>query len=254
MESRVWRLLAVAGCCASCLVAPALATARPPALTGVEFKSGALTATWTLPPGVEAVFLEGSLSPKQEADGGFDELDLLHDLAPDATTVTVTKGLDPGTYYVHVVGADDECDDCPTFEYSEVATVVVTYGFRKDADRTCKAYISDARRIVDRITEASSLRRLAAAIDDLADLTADMNADLRDNPPPPSGGNQEKRLAAMLAASGRGVANARKLADALRAESRRKVERYSARVQRAFKSALKRAKQLELPSCAKIFE
>ena len=254
MESRVWRLLAVAGCCASCLFAPALATARPPVLTGVEFNSGALTATWSLPPGVEAIFLEGSLSPKQESDGGFDELDLLHDLAPAATTVTVTKGLEPGTYYIHVVGADNECDDCPTFEYSEIATVVVTYGFRKDADRTCKAYISDARRIVDRIGEASSLRRLAAAIDDLADLTADMNADLRDNPPPPRGGDQEKRLAAMLASSARGVANARRLADALRAANRRRVERYSARAQSAFRSAWKRARQLELPSCARIFE
>jgi hypothetical protein len=238
----------------TCLVAPAAATARPPVLIGAEFKSGALSATWSLPPGVEAVFLEASLSPKQEADGGFDELDLLHELEPDATSVTVTKRLEPGTYYVHVVGADDECDECPTFEYSATATVVVTYGFRKDADRTCKAYLSDARRIVERITEGGSLRKVAAAVDDLADLTADMNADLRDNPPPPSGGDQEKRFAAMLAASKRGVANARRVADALRDADRRRVERYSRKAGRAFRSALKRAKQLELPSCAKLFE
>jgi hypothetical protein len=81
------------------------------------------TASWSLPPGVQAQLVEVASSPAVDGDGYFPiaSLDAGGLLAPSQTTWTDVFELDAGrTYYLHVGGSDTTCGTCPAIEFSNV--------------------------------------------------------------------------------------------------------------------------------------
>jgi hypothetical protein len=90
------------------LLLPAVAEATPPSLTGVgeTITPGILTASWTLPEGMSAEYVEVATTPRSYADGSF-VLSVLYDtLSAADTTWTATTVLPAGHYYVHVAAFD----------------------------------------------------------------------------------------------------------------------------------------------------
>jgi hypothetical protein len=250
MRPRRLALVVVAATCFVLSQSPA--QAAPPVLNDLQFNAGVMSASWSLPPGVEAVFFEGSLKPNLNSDGGFTELDILEDLQPDATAYSLTQRQEPGTYYIHIVGADTSCDSCPTFEYSAIRTVVVTYGFRADANTTCRAYFGDVASLLDRARSVRTVRQAAALARDSADLLDAIRADLRDNPTPPTGTTPTGRFKSMLSLMHRsanlfrGAAN-----DLLNGRRNRAIRRANKAASLGIKAGA-RAKQLKLGACKRI--
>ena len=124
------RLLAVAMFIA--LLVPAEAIAAPPVLLTVGVQSGRATATWSLPPGVQAEVLEVATSPVIGPDGYYflaENRKVFDGLEDTQTSWTDTYSIDPGTYYVHVVGFDEACfyaNLCPVREASNVMELTIS--------------------------------------------------------------------------------------------------------------------------------
>ena len=255
------RALAISVACL--LLFQGTAAARAPILNSVEYMSGALTATWTLPPGVRASGFEASRSPKLEADGGFDHLDVYEELEADATGITVRQRyerqfrlwvFEPGTYYVHVGGSDPDCEPCPTVEYSEIMTVVVARRPWTDANAICRAYIPDAERLARRARRARTPRAIAGVLDDFADVVGELVGDFREQLTPPPGGSRKALFEAMVNAAKRGARFDRRAADALRDGNIGRGARNLDNAIRAFQTATRLAKRLALPTCRKLLE
>jgi hypothetical protein len=124
---RILVLVAVAAGFAA--IAPT-AFAAAPVLTSVGSVSRHPTATWTLPPGVQAKVAEVATSPATGSDGYFfnENVKAFDVLTDTQTSWTDTFQLDPGTYYVHIAGLDEPCflaGKCPVREFSQVMTLEI---------------------------------------------------------------------------------------------------------------------------------
>jgi hypothetical protein len=112
------------------LVFPAGAFAAAPALLTVGQISGHLTATWSLPPGVEARVAEAAVNPARSSDGYFFFENVLAAGSFDTLTSTQTTWTDsfqndPGTYYIHIAGWDRSCSACPVREFSQMMVATI---------------------------------------------------------------------------------------------------------------------------------
>jgi hypothetical protein len=112
------------------VVTPAASSAAPPILQSVSFdnKTHVLSATWSLPPGVESRVLEANANPALDSDGyflygsndGYYGPNILFEL-PDGSSTSWLHSypdLPPGHYYVHVAGYDSTCTSCPIREWT----------------------------------------------------------------------------------------------------------------------------------------
>ena len=122
------------------LAAAGSSSAAPPQLLSVGQTGGHLTATWSLPAGVQAKWIEAATDPAVLKDGFFVEgnvklfaaledaqTSFASDLRSDRPCTREAGGvcrLDPGTYYVHVAGHDSGCA-CGSFEFTQILTVVI---------------------------------------------------------------------------------------------------------------------------------
>jgi hypothetical protein len=130
MRGRVVAMVAIA----SGLVAAAPASAGPPrtaTIVSVASTNRHLTATWTLPPGVESDHIEVATSPATGSNGRFfgENLEDYDILEPEQTSYVATHQLDPGTYYVHVGTLDNSCsylENNSCYAESPAAQVVIT--------------------------------------------------------------------------------------------------------------------------------
>ena len=107
----------------ACCTAPQALAAPPVLLSAGTTPDLQTTASWALPPGVRAEFIEVATSPAVDADGYFPYSSLAAGdvLAPSQTSWTDVFSLDAGrTYYVHVGGEDTTCGSCPSVEFSNV--------------------------------------------------------------------------------------------------------------------------------------
>lgn len=256
-------VVAASLCVAALLLLPGPAAARAPTLNSVEYGSGALTATWTLPPGVDAFSLEASQSSRLDSDGGFASLDVYVELDEAATQIRVPQRFErefdlwrfePGTYYVHVGGSDQDCDSCPDVEYSEIMTVTVPRGPWTDADDVCEAYLPDARSVQRRLGRANTLRQLASALDRAFFLVQDLLGGIEDDLAPPPDPVLERRFGAMLGDAERGGDRYESAADALRSGRISSASRSLRRGVKAFRAAAKRAGALGLADCRRFHD
>jgi hypothetical protein len=89
-----------------------------------------LTATWTLPPGVEPQVIEIATSPNTGADGSFLEenretVDLLEN---GQTSYFDTEELGLGTYWVHIQTLDNNCshiENSTCFAWSNIVSLSI---------------------------------------------------------------------------------------------------------------------------------
>jgi hypothetical protein len=111
------------------LAAAGSSSAAPPQLLSVGQTGGHLTATWSLPAGVQAVTIEAAVSPLVlSIDGGFFprmNRRLGESLEVAQTSFVSDSQLVPGTYYVHVAGHDSACPSCSFYEFTQILTVVI---------------------------------------------------------------------------------------------------------------------------------
>ena len=110
------------------LAATGSSSAAPPQLLSVGQTDGHLTATWSLPPGVQAKWIEAALDPNVGDDGFFPDKyqnqKVLSALEDGQTSFVGDSQLFPGTYYVHVAGHDSGCA-CGLYEFTQILTVVI---------------------------------------------------------------------------------------------------------------------------------
>ena len=112
------------------LVLPAAALAAPPTLVAVGHAQQQLTATWTLPAGVESQLIEIATDPALSTDGAFLGEHLVHfELLEAGQTSYRSRDhrLKTGvTYYVHMNAIDWPCFfvfACPVREWSNILTL-----------------------------------------------------------------------------------------------------------------------------------
>lgn len=103
----------------------ASAQATAPTLLTAGRSARHITATWSLPPGVQAEEIEVGRSPATDADGSFASFEDADVLGGTQTSWRSEDAFEPGTYYVHVSGSDPSCDECPIEEWSNVLRVVI---------------------------------------------------------------------------------------------------------------------------------
>jgi hypothetical protein len=128
--------IALAFCALVAGLVVGLAAAAPPSLLTVGHTRGHPSATWTLPPGVEAQVLEIATEPTLASDGYFfAESRVVFDLLePGQTSFLSDTALRAGTYYVHVSGFDRTCfyaDQCPVREWSQTAPLAIAVQLTK---------------------------------------------------------------------------------------------------------------------------
>jgi hypothetical protein len=119
-------LIAVGVAGVAFLAAAGSSSAAPPQLLSVGQTNGHVTATWSLPPGVQAKWIEAATSPHL-LDNGFFPLEnakLFSALGDAQTSFLGDTQLVPGTYYVHVAGHDTGCS-CGDYEFTQILTVVI---------------------------------------------------------------------------------------------------------------------------------
>ena len=111
------------------LAAAGSSSAAPPQLLSVGQTGGHLTATWSLPPGVQARVIEAATNPKVNGDGFFplENAKVFKALEDAQTSFVSDSQLLPGTYYVHVAGHDNGCA-CGLYEFTQILTVVIPSG------------------------------------------------------------------------------------------------------------------------------
>lgn len=113
--SRRMRGLSAAAMCVGVLLLPSAAAAlNAPVLTAVGHQDRHPTASWTLPPNVEAWAVMVATKPDQASDGQFFSenvvvADSLRTTQQTDTFWLYEERLDPGTYYVLVRGYDNAC-------------------------------------------------------------------------------------------------------------------------------------------------
>jgi len=127
IRNRILVLVAVA---AGFAVFASTALAAAPVLVSVGSVSRHPTATWTLPPGVQAKVAEVATGPATGSDGYFffENVKAFNVLEDTQTSWTSTFQLDAGTYYVHIGGLDDPCfmaGLCPIREFSQTMTLEI---------------------------------------------------------------------------------------------------------------------------------
>ncbi len=114
-------LLVLALSVALTVLLAAEAGARPPVVTSVGAIDRQVTARWTLPEGVDAQFVQIATDPAVTQFGYYTEPHLVSFsvLGRSDRTFKDSLRLQPGTYYVHISGADSGCyPDCPRIEFS----------------------------------------------------------------------------------------------------------------------------------------
>jgi hypothetical protein len=112
----------------ACVGAPQ-ALAAPPVLLSAGVTNLHSTATWSLPPGVQAQIVEVASTASVDTDGYFHDYALEAGglLSPSQTTWTDPFQLEGGrTYYLHVGGKDTSCGTCPTIEFSNVISFIAS--------------------------------------------------------------------------------------------------------------------------------
>jgi hypothetical protein len=103
LRASVFAILVVAA------LVPATAHATPPTLTGVSESAGdagVLTATWTLPPGMSADYVDVGTTPRTDSAGDFVLSVFTDSLSPSDTTWTASAAVPAGQYFVHVAAYD----------------------------------------------------------------------------------------------------------------------------------------------------
>jgi hypothetical protein len=128
----VWLGLRVLLVAASALLVASSAEAGPPrsATISVGQTRHHLTATWTLPPGVEPELIEVANEPHTGTDGSFleenrEELDVLES---GQTSYIDPEQLGLGTYWVHIRTLDNNCsrvESSTCFAWSNIATLTI---------------------------------------------------------------------------------------------------------------------------------
>jgi hypothetical protein len=111
------------------LLLAAPAAARAPVIVSVGQQDRFANATWTLPRGVEASFVEVATDPEVSEFGYFRQRHLVQfdALRPNAASYQDTEvRLNPGTYYIHVAGEDRANKQCPPREFSAIMKLVIT--------------------------------------------------------------------------------------------------------------------------------
>jgi hypothetical protein len=115
---------------AVCVAIPGAASAAPPVLQTVGFDQATkvLSATWSLPPGVQTGVIEANTNPALDSQGyflfgandGYYGSNVIFDLPGSAATSWVHSypDLPAGHYYVHVSGYDTTCDRCAIPEWT----------------------------------------------------------------------------------------------------------------------------------------
>jgi len=107
------------------------ASAAPPQLLSVGQTGGHLTATWSLPAGVQAKWIEASTSPNVGASRGgsgffYPDAKVFSALEDSQTSWVSDSQVAPGTYYVHMAGNDGGCSPpCAAYEWTQILSVVV---------------------------------------------------------------------------------------------------------------------------------
>jgi hypothetical protein len=126
LDRTLWGFAVVAALTLGLLLA-APAAARAPVLLTVGQQDRYANATWTLPPGVRASFVEVAQDPEVTEFGYFRYLFDFEAMSPNATSYQETKTrLDPGTYYLHIGGEDRANPQCPPREFSAIMKLVIT--------------------------------------------------------------------------------------------------------------------------------
>jgi hypothetical protein len=97
----------------------------PPTNLAVGQSSYHITATWTIPQGMQNDFIEASASPDVLSDGTFVDPALHDALTPAQSTYSSATTLAPATYYVHVAAAPAGCAQPCVDEFSEVKQVTI---------------------------------------------------------------------------------------------------------------------------------
>jgi hypothetical protein len=122
MKSLVALISAVGALCGA-----SAGEAAPPNLVSVGQTDRHPTATWTLPPGVEARVVEVATTLDQASDGHFftENTVIRSNVEPTLTSWVYRSQLDPGTYYVHVAGLDRNCEECPRREWSNIVSLTI---------------------------------------------------------------------------------------------------------------------------------
>jgi hypothetical protein len=116
----------VAGVLLALAFSPA-AHARAPELLTVGQQDRYANASWTLPPGVKARFVEVGETPEVTVDGYFRYLLDFAVLDPNDTSYQEKIfRLPPGTYYLHVAGQDYTYPECGPREFSAIVKLVIT--------------------------------------------------------------------------------------------------------------------------------
>jgi hypothetical protein len=112
------RPLIVLGCLCGLLGVAAPADAARPQLTSVGQKTRHPSATWTLPPQVDASVIEIATSPETASDGQFfsENVEVFDVLRETDLSWLYEQQLKPGTYYVHVKGFDNSCLSDPALD------------------------------------------------------------------------------------------------------------------------------------------
>ena len=129
--SRVWGLTVAFIAVLAVLAAPALArAAATPVIDSVSAPDRHPTVTWSLPEGVEAEAVEVADKPDIGEYDQFVSSSVWIGEQVDASATSWTSlstRLDPGTYYVHVLGWDQSCmDDDFATECEHVVSPTVT--------------------------------------------------------------------------------------------------------------------------------
>ena len=88
---------------------PATAHATPPMLSDVSESAGdpgVLIASWTLPAGMSADYVDVGTTPRTDSAGDFVLSVFTDSLSPGDTTWTASAAVPPGHYFVHVAAYD----------------------------------------------------------------------------------------------------------------------------------------------------
>ncbi len=113
--------VALAAAAGAVCLSPGAARAAPPVITNVQVAGDQLRVGWTLPDGESADYVEVGSSPAMDVFRLFVQPVASEDLDPSATAWT-SPSLQPGTYYVHVRGLDDDGNE----DWSDVQTATIS--------------------------------------------------------------------------------------------------------------------------------
>lgn len=123
------------------------AQAAAPTLVSVGQVSRHLTATWTLPPGVQAEEVEYSHSSATDFVGEFEDTLDMDTLSATQTSWRSDEALSPGTYWIHVSGSDPACEECEADEWSNAMKVIIPIPPAKTGKYSGRTEVPDSKAI-----------------------------------------------------------------------------------------------------------